>query len=142
MRVGAHPADIVSSPDGQASFVSSADAQKPGIFALPSSCLGPPRAGQAIRDLTTWSACSLPSAPSKLELVLDPGTGPGACAERPVPEVLPSVDGRECPAALVRPDSPARWKLIAALPDSGSIAVIDAQALLDRIATSSSRPAT
>src|SRR5258707_1308052 len=62
LRIGANPVDIVSTPDGVATFVGVAELNKPGIYALPTTCLGPPQevdAGadggheQSARDITS-----------------------------------------------------------------------------------------
>lgn len=128
LRVGAAPVDIVTTPNGEASFVSSADEGRPGLYALPTSCLSAPRPDQSIRDLTTWAACRLDSAPGSMELVFQEGTEDTAC-ESKAPDSNASED-RECPASLQDPKG--RWKLFVALPDAGSVVVVDAQRLLDR----------
>lgn len=124
LRVGGRPGDILSTPDGQASFVTATDVQKPGIFGLPTSCLGPPTERQTIRDVTTWPACSLPSAPGQMELVLDAGN---TCGSAPIETDLEA----ECPVTLTEPGG-GRWKLLVSLPASGSVAVIDALWLLSQ----------
>lgn len=134
LRVGAQPGDIVASPDGEATFVTSRDIRRPGIFALPTSCLGPPSSDQTPRDITTWSACSLPTPPGSMSLVFDPLDANNACESTLRNEPARSDEaGRECPANLLTArGSAGRWKLLVALPDSGSVAVIDAQSILDR----------
>ncbi|HTA92580.1 MAG TPA: hypothetical protein VK745_23540, partial [Polyangiaceae bacterium] len=74
LRVGAAPGAIVSSPGGVASFVGVSGLLKNGVFALPTSCFEPPMAGQVARDLTSWSACALTSAPGDMTLLIDPPT--------------------------------------------------------------------
>lgn len=139
LRVGARPGDIVSSPGGQASFVAVAEPGKPGLFALPTSCLEAPGVGETLRDLTSWPACALPRAPGNLEMVVDPAGADGTVFEScdrslgsQVTEPA-SAQRRECAANLTAEGgAPGRRKLLVALPDAGSIAVIDAQWLLDR----------
>lgn len=128
LRIGARPGDIVSTPGGQATFVAVSEPGRPGIFALPTPCVGPPRAGESARDLTTWPACSLPAAPGGLAIAFDPAGG--RCG---TDEASPPVEGRECGVDLATEGGPSgRRKLVVSLPDRGSLAVIDAQELLDR----------
>jgi hypothetical protein len=134
LRVGARPGAIVSSPGGAASFVGVTGLQKNGIFALPTTCLAAPKAGEAARDLTSWSACALSSAPGDITVVVDPavgGTTAGSCGG----PKQGSADqaGRECPADLTRESGPeGRRKLVVALPDEHKLVLLDAQSLLDR----------
>lgn len=139
LRVGARPGDIVSTPGGQASFVGVAEPGKAGIFGLPTSCLDAPRPGETMRDLTSWPACSLPRDPGQILMVVDPPTADGTIFESCDRSL--GAEGNE-PASSVRSECRAnltteggargRRKLVVALPDAGSIAVIDAQWLLDR----------
>src|SRR5690606_36890152 len=67
LRVREQPRGLATTPGGLASFVGVAETGKEGIFALPTSCILEPgqRADgtpETVRDLTTWPACSLPSA--------------------------------------------------------------------------------
>src|SRR4051812_46586353 len=71
-RVGAKPGAIVTTPGGAATFVGVSGLQKDGIFALPTTCITPPQGDEPARDLTTWSACHLSSAPGDITVVLDP----------------------------------------------------------------------
>lgn len=150
-RVGGRPGAIVSSPGGVASFVGVSGAQKNGIFALPTTCLttpkvNPPEPGQPAkilptRDLTSWAACSLSSAPGEISILVD-ATQVGdpsapqaraACgsndAQGPVDQSLHQA----CPADLTQEKGPfGRRKLLVALPEEHKLVLLDAQALLDR----------
>jgi hypothetical protein len=118
LPIGANPVDIVSSPDGQATFVGVGEVGKEGILALPTTCLRPPAP-----DLSTWPACALPAAPGDMALVT-PAAGStcedGGSIEPLAPEAL-------CPAAALS----ERRKLVVTLPAMGAIAVLDAQTLLE-----------
>lgn len=134
LRIGARPVDIVSTPGGRATFVGVAEVGRPGIFALPTPCVGAPRPegpngepAQAMRDLTTWPACSLTSAPSGLAIAFDPSERRCDGSE----DQSAGLD--ECHVSLLGEAGPAgRRKLVATLPDEGKLVVIDAQELLDR----------
>lgn len=137
LPVGGSPTDIVVTPGGVASFVAVAEAGHEGLFALPTRCIGTPEAGDARRELTAWSACSLPTAPGRLQLVVDPpgsdGSTRASCAGDLVTE--PEAAGRVCPADLRQEASVApqgRRVLAVSLPQSGELVFIDAQWLLDR----------
>jgi hypothetical protein len=140
LHIGGDPRDIVSTPGGTATFVGVAEVNREGIFALPSTCIGPPRAGQSGRDLTTWPACSLPAAPGSMAILIDPldSAGnerdrcPGMEARTPREGALTA--GRECPADLTTEPGPiaGRRKLAVALPELGRIDIFDAQAILNR----------
>ncbi len=140
LHIGARPGHVVSSPGGAASFVGVAEAGKPGIYALPTSCISAPAPDQTERDLTTWSACSLPVAPGAITMVIDPPAADGSvaasCERADGPQVSPppaADPGRECPADLTSEGgAPGRRKLLVSLPDLGAIWVLDAQSLLDR----------
>ena len=142
LRVGGRPGAIVTTPGGAANFVGVSGLEKNGIFALPTTCMGPPAVGEPARDLTTWSACHLSSAPGDITVIIDPNTqadgtqrvscdDPNAVAETddlPVAQV-----GRTCPADLTHEKGPkGRRKLLVALPDEHRLVLIDAQELLDR----------
>jgi hypothetical protein len=137
LRLPSRPGSITSTPGGEASFVGLTSPGKTGISAIPSTCLGPPRAGEAPRDLTTFAACSLPVAPGEMVVVVEPpADGPVAdnCAE-PLPNTDPPVAATrsECMADLPHECGPrGTRKLLVALPDLGQLALIDAQELLDR----------
>ena len=144
LRVGAKPVDIVSTPGGEVTFVGVAGVGREGIFALPTTCLGPPREvspGQyeTARDLTTWPACSLPTAPGAMAILIDPPDDSGAVrlsceSDTRVLEEPEPVSARrsECAVDLRRETrDPGRRKLAVTLPEFGQVAIIDAQRLLD-----------
>ncbi|MBN1610972.1 MAG: hypothetical protein JW940_30355 [Polyangiaceae bacterium] len=137
LPVGGSPTDVVATPGGIASFVSVAEAGREALFALPTHCIGSPKKGDVRRELTSWSACSLPAAPGRLQVVADPpntdGTLRASCSGELVAE--PAAAGRACAAdlrleAAVEPQG--RRVLAVALPGLGELAFIDAQWLLDR----------
>ncbi len=133
LPVGARPTDIVSTPDGQASFVSVAEPGREGIFALPTSCI------EHSSDISEFPACALPSAPKKLLLVTDPARPDGSvrrsCLSAEAEVGPPAAASRAaCAADLTRSSVPfaGRRKLLVLLPDQGAVAVLDAQAIVDR----------
>lgn len=149
MPVGAEPTSIVSTPGGAASFVGVAEAGREGVFALPSSCVGPRPADEPVRDIRTWPACRLPAAPGPMLIVndpaidhdSDPSTPPRVRERCEADYVEPSeligqapAAGRErCPADLALEERPlGRRKLLVTLPSLGEIWVLDAQELVDR----------
>lgn len=148
LRLPSRPGAITSTPGGVANFVGLTSPGKFGISAIPSTCLGAPRPGQHERDLTTFPACTLPSAPGDIKVVVEPphdGVIAASCASPTVAENTDPMTGaptgpppaagadRDCPADLTAEKGPAgRRKLVVTLPESGELAVIDAQALLDR----------
>jgi hypothetical protein len=72
--VGLLPTDIAVTPDGLATFVASAEANKPAIYALANeSILGDsqqlPTGSPSIPLLTSWPVCALPQAPSSIAIV-------------------------------------------------------------------------
>ncbi len=136
LRVGARPGAIVSTPGGAASFVGVTGLQKNGVFALPTTCLSAPSQGQAARDLTTWSACALSSAPGDITVVVDPPAAGSSVTRATCDGGTPATSrqaGRDCPADLDREAGPSgRRKLLVALPEEHKLVLLDAQALLDR----------
>jgi len=138
LRVGQQPVDIVTTPGGEATFVGVAESGRQGIFALPTSCIFEPSEGETKRDLTTWPACSLSSAPGEMVVVVDPADASGNVrASCDGPYEAPAVPGPagagECRSDLSREAAPlGRRKLIVALPDEGRLVVLDAQSLLNR----------
>lgn len=134
LRIGARPGDVVTTPGGFASFVGVSEPGRFGIFGLPTACVGPPRPAtddheaDRVRDLTTWPACSLPAAPSGLTIAFD---SKGYCDAAQVP--TEPAPGLECKPNLADEiGAKGRHKLIVSMPDRGSLAVIDAQDLLNR----------
>jgi hypothetical protein len=149
MPVGAEPTALVTTPGGIASFVAVGETGREGIFGLPSSCISPRPADAPLRDLRSWPACRLPSAPGPMTLLtdpavdddLDPATAPRVrerCSASYVdPEELvgaaPAAAREECPADLAREGGPpGRRKIAVTLPALSEIWVLDAQELLDR----------
>jgi hypothetical protein len=139
LPVGDVPGDIVSTPGGEATFVGAKRLGMEGIFGLPTSCIGPPKKDEPTRDLTLWPACSLPSAPGEMAILIDPPAADGtirqSCSD-PLPEMTPAaaeVSRDHCKVDLTRElVPPGRRKLAVALPDLSQIAIIDAQTILDR----------
>jgi hypothetical protein len=142
LRVGARPRDIVTTPGGAASFVGSAELGKEGVYALPTTCIGPPRVRadgtpESERDLTTWPACALPVAPGDMAILIDPPVEDGvrvACGgSETESEPPPAALRNECAADLTAEGGGrGRRKLAVALPDLGEVVILDAQGLLDR----------
>jgi hypothetical protein len=154
LPVGGTPGAIVSTPGGVASFVGVSGLNKNGVFALPTMCLRAPTAAApggtipAPRDLTSWAACALTSAPGDMQLLVDPTmVNVPATADDPAkvvaraacgstdPEMSPDAaqPQRECPADLTTEGGPfGRRKLLVALPEEHKLVLLDAQKLLDR----------
>jgi hypothetical protein len=157
LPLGANPGAIVSTPGGQASFVTSAEApNRHAVFALPTSCILPQRLNTDGRkdppyrrpasDVSQWPACSLPTAPGAMVLFFDRSTQPGAeggaggagggGARLPTPEEINrcwadlSVENQSAAGTL--PPAPGRHKLAVALPAEGKIWILDAQRVLDK----------
>jgi hypothetical protein len=138
LPVGAQPSCIASTPGAVATFVGIAEPGKEGIFGLPTSCVLGRGSDEPLRDLTSWPACRLPSAPGEMTIIVDRPPDPEhpevfrqRCGEAPSE---PTPQGpRDCPADLSSETShPGRRKLVVSLPDRQEIVVIDAQELLDR----------
>lgn len=74
--VGSVPTGLVSTPDGAATFVATADPNKPAIFALPSSrILGDFYSDQGKpQTIADWPVCALPESPGPVAIVARPGT--------------------------------------------------------------------
>lgn len=135
LRIGLEPEDIVTTRGGQASFVGVKQLGRPGIYGLPTKCVFEPARGrdQMVRDITTWPACALPSAPGDMAVVLDTqrvdGSARLSCAGAapPAPEGECATDlSEEIGAEL------GTQKLIVALPEEGKLVVLDAQEVLSR----------
>jgi hypothetical protein len=139
LPVGSLPTDVVATPGSSAAFVSVADPNRPGIFAISMSHLFPTQPGAPITDASTNRAptladlpsCGLPSPPSEMVLARNLAAGPGAATQcdatsTPTP---PSDPGYSLAAetALYGP-----LKLLVTLPDLQKVAVVDAQELLAR----------
>ena len=149
LPVGAEPTSIVSTPGGIASFVAVRETGREGIFALPSSCVSPRPLDGPLRDLRSWPACRLPTAPGPMAVLTDPAVDhdqdtatPDRVRERCAaayvePEELigaaPAASREQCPADLALEGWPlGRRKIAVTLPSLSEIWVLDAQELLDR----------
>lgn len=127
LPVGAEPVSIASTPGGVASFVSVAKPGGEGIYALPTSCVGPRPDDQAYRDLRTWPACRLPGPPGELRVVVDEQRTTDCSGDAQAPEPQD-----ECPADLSEEfEQPGRRKLVVTMPSAGELWILDAQAVLD-----------
>ncbi len=133
LPVGAQPVDIVSTNDGDATFVGVAEIGRQGIFALPSTQIRP-STNSTSKSLSDWPACALPGAPGRMLIVDDP----------PVDgKIRTSCDGTHETISLVDRDSKGnelvnvtdaklgRPKLVTTIPELGAIAIIDAQTLFE-----------
>jgi len=136
LRVGARPGAIVTTPGGAATFVGVSGLEKDGIFALPTTCIGPPQDNEPARDLTTWAACHLSSAPGDISVILDPvfdGDAPRTACPGADLSPLASKAQDFCPADLTQEKGPpGRRKLLVALPEEHKLVLLDAQRLLDQ----------
>lgn len=121
--VGGNPVDIVSTPGGTVSFVASAEATRESIWVLPTRTILKPGV-----HLTSFAACSLPSAPGQMQLLIEPFGADGAyqsCDGVALDGDHPNGDmSRETVPAGIR-------KLLVSLPDLGDVALLDVQQLLD-----------
>lgn len=138
LHVGALPGRIVSTPGSSLSVVGVAEAGKPGLFGLPTQCIGAPRVNDSTpagtdRDLTSWPACSLPVAPGSMAVVVVPESDT-LCNGNPSPRgessLTPEQQREQCFAAVGTKEGEGgpkgRRKIVVTLPERGSIAVIDA----------------
>lgn len=133
IRVGESPVDIVSTPGGRASFVGVAQVGLEGIYGLPTTCLFEPDEDEPRRDRTTWPACSLPSAPGDMVLLVDSVPGRDHCGSPPAGDVPVAPPGAACATDLTQESThPGRRKLLVALPDEAKLVIIDAQDILER----------
>ncbi|HSN98545.1 MAG TPA: hypothetical protein VLS89_09605, partial [Candidatus Nanopelagicales bacterium] len=137
LHVGAQPVDIVSTARGTASFVAVAEVGREGIFALPSTMIRP-SGDRPPTSLSSWPACSLPSAPGEVLLVTDPAgpEGERATCDLPYGATAYTPDEGEPVTPFQFGDlgveGAGRQKLVVTLPEQGGFVVIDAQRLLDR----------
>jgi hypothetical protein len=147
LRVPSKPENIVSTPGGQATFVTITGRGKDGITAIPTTCISPPKKDQTALDVTSFPSCHLPATPGDIAVLIAPpeadGTVRGSCDPASGPEEPPIAASRsECASDLTREHLDekenvvgpiGRRKLAVALPDRGEIAIIDAQWLLDQV---------
>ncbi|WP_437338365.1 hypothetical protein [Sorangium sp. So ce394] len=139
LPVGAQPVDIIATPGGTASFVAVAEPGRAGIFALPSAKVVP-RTGCPVPSLTSWPACSLPSAPGEVLLASDPpdadgklrASCSGAYDVEPASPEEAEAGGDACGGGGgdLSQEGLGRQKLLVSMPELGGFAVIDAQTLL------------
>jgi hypothetical protein len=139
LRVGANPGEMASTPGGYATFIGVSEPGRPGLFALPTECLWGPGTDEYARDITTWPACSLPAAPGEMVVLLDAADDAGrvrpscTASYEEVAFDETSLDKFDCKVHLAEEAvDRGRHKLVVALPSRGTLAVIDAQSLLDR----------
>lgn len=133
LTVGAMPVSIVSTPGGASTFVATAEPGRPGIFVLPTSCIGAPATGQGPRDITQWSSCRLPAAPGEMAILTDSASeATGAYRKSCDSKATIDTDRTDCPAnwdADERISPAGRRKLLVTLPTLGGIAILDARSL-------------
>jgi hypothetical protein len=142
LPIGAQPIDIVATPGGTATFVGVAEVGREAIFALPSSQIRPASSEgsgggggspseKPPPEISTWPACRLPFAPGPMLLLNDPPNDKGAIrVSCDSPTYSTTADGD--PTRDLSIEGKGRQKLVVTIPDAGGLAVIDAQALLDR----------
>ncbi len=133
LPIGAQPIDIVSTPDGDATFVGVAEVGRQGIFALPSKDIRA-CADCAPKTISNWTACALPGAPGRMIIVDDPVENE---------QIRTSCDGAYEAVREPEQDSQGNYlvdlsrkekgrpKIVTTIPELGAIAVIDAQTLFD-----------
>jgi hypothetical protein len=137
LPVGSEPISIISTPGGVASFVATREVGKPGLYGLPTSCVGPRGEDQAFVDITSWPACRLPVAPGAMQMMVDSAlrTSCDAAIDPAALEVgvAAAAQRSDCPADLATEQGPVgRRKLLVTLPERGELVIIDAQEVLDR----------
>ncbi len=94
--VGESPTDVATTPDSRWAFVSSASAQKPALYAVPSNFIvGDGRNGGTVPKLTDLVACGLPQAAGGLAIVPN-----GSNAKSPYDVVVVLPGDRLTPARL------------------------------------------
>ncbi|MGC4066529.1 MAG: hypothetical protein QM784_18220 [Polyangiaceae bacterium] len=146
LQVGASPTAIASTPGGVATFVGVGEPGLWAIYALPTSCIVPPEAGEPTRDIALWSSCRLPSAPGEMLITVDSTEGAGGkgyrqtCAPESAADWIaaaqtePEDRRKDCPADLEHEEEigpKGRRKLVVTLPDRGLVAIYDAQTILN-----------
>jgi hypothetical protein len=137
MPVGANPTDIVTTPGGNAAFVSSAEPGREGIFALPMATIlkpifSPNGNVSGPRHLTDLPACSLPSPPGAMVIAPDWVTSRERCDGSVRSSAPPANADLSGEVAVLN----NRAKLVVTLPEKSMLVVIDAQELLARPAGS------
>jgi len=134
LPIGAQPIDIAASPGGTATFVTVAEIGREGIFALPSTMIRP-SSKRPPATLSSWPACSLPSAPGDILIVTDPAKDGLVRDSCDAPHDMPASgeeggEGSEANASSAEEEG--RLKLLVTMPEQGGLVVVDAQALLER----------
>lgn len=137
LPVGGEPISIVSTPGGAASFVATREVGKPGLYGLPTSCVGPRGENQPFVDITSWPACRLPVAPGAMQVMIDSAlrTSCDAAIDPASVDigVAAAAQRNDCPADLAAEQGPlGRRKLLVTLPERGELVIVDAQEVLDR----------
>ncbi len=144
LQIGGSPTAIVSTPGSTATFVATAETNRPAIYALPTHGLRPcgvdqTKCNEAAPTISSWPACVLPATPGSMTLVTDPTQGGkirkscGGVFEDPTDPNSPQPD-----VGNIDLEGGGRQKLLVSLPELGELAVIDAQALLETPAGSTS----
>lgn len=124
--VGGNPSDVVSTAGGTATFVGSAEANRESIWIVPAKQL---IEGNTLR-LTSFAACALPAAPGDMMMVVQPHgalAAPVKC-DPTKPYDDPNHSNGDLALETGNNGTP---KLVVAVPELGSVAVIDAQQILD-----------
>lgn len=132
LRVGGRPSSMAVTPGGLATFVTTSDVGRHGVFALATSCIAAPKAGEPSRDLTSWPACRLPSAPGEIAVLVDPEEGAATCTSSSPLTPRTREEAGQCSANLSEEATGGgARKLVVSLPDEGKLVVLDAQTLLN-----------
>lgn len=131
LPIGAAPGAIVSTPGSTMTFVGAAEPNRTGIYAIPTELVR-----GASPSLASWPACSLPVAPGAMVVVVDrapdassPASARASCAAAPG---TAATDGSLDHGLSGEARPAGRRKLVVALPELGSVAVVDAHALASR----------
>lgn len=133
LPIAAQPVDIVSTSDGDATFVGVAEIGRQGIFAIPSVDIRP-CADCAPKTLSDWPACALPGAPGNMLIIEDPpedGKLRASCDGSYESIREPEKDSKGKYFVDVTDKTLGRPKIVTTIPELGAIAVIDAQTLFD-----------
>jgi hypothetical protein len=132
LPVGAQPVDLATTPGGTASFVATAEAGRPAIYALPSGFI---RKGAP--TIRSWPACVLPAAPGAMTMLVssaDAAAADGSACPSPAVGAVSTPEDTSHPFGDLAQETshPGVRKLVVTLPSEGEVLVIDAQRLLDR----------
>lgn len=157
LQVGTLPVDVASTPDGVATFVTSADPFRPAVYALPSAhILGDALGNDAPTTLATWPVCQLPQKPGPVTVIPRDGGGydlavvlPGdgaSSAKLVTMRTAPFLDAKDaqyltpgqlrpCPitsAIELGENVPAQWQPGDAWPDGVPWTKVDTSTLVPR----------